>query len=198
MASIAVVIAVIAGVGLVDVHRLRHGPVALLAGREAVISAEIETRSDPHLVGTDGKAGSAPVMKPAVMKAVTVRLEGRGGLWRIRVPVLLIVSGPQLEKWPQMPVGTRIRVNGRLQSPNPGSDVAAVLRVRGAPVVVRSPSAGLRLVEQVRAGLRQSVADRRPEPRALVPALVLGDTSGLDTTLTEDFASTGLTHVSLQ
>jgi competence protein ComEC len=195
MASIAVVIAVIAGVGLVDVHRLRHGPVALLAGREAVISAEIETRSDPHLVGTDGKAGSAPVMKPAVMKAVTVRLEGRGGLWRIRVPVLLIVSGPQLEKWPQMPVGTRIRVNGRLQSPNPGSDVAAVLRVRGAPVVVRSPSAGLRLVEQVRAGLRQSVADRRPEPRALVPALVLGDTSGLDTTLTEDFASTGLTHL---
>ena len=195
MASIAVVIAVIAGVGLVDVHRLRHGPVALLAGREAVISAEIETRSDPHLVGTDGTAGSAPVMKAAVLKAATVRLEGRGGLWRIRVPVLLIVSGPQLEKWLQMPVGSRLRVDGRLQSPNPASDVAAVLRVRGAPVVVRPPSAELRLVEQVRAGLRQSVADRRPEPRALVPALVLGDTSGLDTTLTENFRSTGLTHL---
>ena len=195
MASIAVVIAVIAGVGLIDVHRLRHGPVALLAAHEAVISAEIETRSDPHLVATDATAGSAPVMRAAVMKAATVRLEGRGGLWRIRVPVLLIVSGPHLEKWLRMPVGTRIRVDGRLQLPNPGSDVAAVLRVRGAPVVVRLPSAGLRLVEQVRAGLRQSVADRRPEPRALVPALVLGDTSGLDTTLTENFTSTGLTHL---
>lgn len=195
VASIAVVIAVIAGVGLIDVHRLRHGPVALLAGREAAISAEIETRSDPHRVATDGTAGSAPFMKAAVLKAATVRVEGRGGLWRIRVPVLLIVSGPQFEEWLQLPVGSRIRVDGRLQSPNPASDVAAVLRVRGAPTVVRPPSAGLRLVEQVRAGLRQSVADRRPEPRALVPALVLGDTSGLDTTLTENFRSTGLTHL---
>jgi competence protein ComEC len=195
MASIAVVITVIAGVGLIDVHRLRHGPVALLAGREAAISAEIETRSDPHLVATDGTAGSAPFMKAAVLEAVTVRVEGRGGLWRIRVPVLLIVSGPQFEEWLQLPVGSRIRVDGRLQSANPASDVAAVLHVRGAPIVVRPPSAGLRLVEQVRAGLRQSVADRRPEPRALVPALVLGDTSGLDTTLTENFRSTGLTHL---
>src|SRR4029450_1480372 len=114
MASIAVVIAVIAGVGLIDVHRLRHGPVALLAGREAAVSAEIETRSDPHLVATDGTAGRAPVMQAAVVKAATVQLDGRGGLWRVRVPVLLIVSGPQLEKWLQMPVGSRVRIDGRL------------------------------------------------------------------------------------
>jgi competence protein ComEC len=195
MASIAVVIAVTAGVGLIDVHRLRSGPVALLAAREAAVSAEIETRSDPHPVATDETAGRGPVRKAAVVRAATVRLEGRGGLWRVRAPVLLIVSGPELEKWLQMPVGSRVRVDGRLQSPNPASDVAAVLRVRGAPVVVRPPSAGLRLVERVRAGLRQSVADRRPEPRALVPALVLGDTSGLEQALTENFKSTGLTHL---
>jgi competence protein ComEC len=195
MASIAVVIAVSAGVGLLDVHRLRHGPVALLAGREAAVSAEIETRSDPHLVATDGPVDRAPVMKAAVVKAATVRLDGRGGMWRVRVPVLLVVSGPQLEKWLQTPVGSRVQVDGRLQSPNPASDVAAVLRVHSAPVVVRPPSGGLRLVEQVRAGLRRSVADRRPEPRALVPALVLGDTSALDTALTDNFKSTGLTHL---
>ena len=57
--------------------------------------------------------------------------------------------------------------------------MAAVLRVRGSPVVVGAPSPGLRLVERVREGLRQAVVNRRPEPRALVPALVLGDTSGL-------------------
>src|SRR5215217_7162551 len=78
-----------------------------------------------------------------------------------------------------------------------GSDIAAILRVRGSPVVVRPPPAGLRLVEEVRTGLRRSVADRRPEPRALVPALVLGDTSGLDTALTENFTSTSLTHVTI-
>ncbi|HEY6683352.1 MAG TPA: ComEC/Rec2 family competence protein, partial [Propionibacteriaceae bacterium] len=58
-----------------------------------------------------------------------------------------------------------------------------------------APSPGLRLVERVRRGLRQAVADRRPEPRALVPALVLGDTSALRPELTEDFVSTGLTHL---
>ena len=59
--------------------------------------------------------------------------------------------------------------------------------VRGSPLVVERPSAGLRLVERVRAGLRRAVADRRPEPRGLVPALVLGDTSGLEEDLTRDF-----------
>ena len=61
--------------------------------------------------------------------------------------------------------------------------------------VVERPSPGLRLVERVRAGLRRAVADRRPEPRGLVPALVLGDTSGLDAGLTEDFRTTGLAHL---
>jgi hypothetical protein len=44
-------------------------------------------------------------------------------------------------------------------------------------------------------GLRRAVTDRRPEPRALVPALVLGDTSGLDAELTQDFQATGLAQV---
>ena len=188
--SVAIVMTAIAGVGLIDVYRLRHGPAAQLASHEAVVSADLEIRSDPHLVDAGGTTSEA-----AVMKAATMRIEGRGGLWLVRAPVLVLVSGPQLQKWFEVPVGTRVVVDGRLQSPNPGSDIAAILRVRGSPVVVRPPPAGLRLVEEVRAGLRRSVADRRPEPRALVPALVLGDTSGLDTALTENFTSTGLTHL---
>jgi competence protein ComEC len=188
--TLAIVITVIAGVGLIDIYRLRHGPVALLAGHEAVVSAEVELRADPQLVKA---VGTVPGV--AVTKAVITRIEGRGGSWLVRAPVLLIVSGPQLEKWLQIPVGTRIIVDGRLRSPDPGSDMAAVLRVRGSPTVVRPPSEGLRLVERVRAGLRQSVAGRRPEARALVPALVLGDTSSLDMALSENFRSTGLTHL---
>jgi competence protein ComEC len=188
--TVAIVIILIVCVGLIDVYRLRTGPVARLAAQEAVVSAELEIRTDPQRVATNGPAPDA-----AVMRSATVRVEGRGGSWLVRAPVLLIVSGPQLEGWFQIPVGTRIVVDGRLQVPDRGADVAALLRVRGSPTVVRPPSVGLRVVEQVRAGLRRSVADARPEPRALVPALVLGDTSALGWELTEDFRSTGLAHL---
>ena len=188
--TVTIVATVIIGVGLIHVYRLGQGPVAGLAAHEAVVSADLELRTDPALVADGG-----PAPDVAVAKAVTVRVEGRGGTWLVRAPVLLILSGPQLDRWFQIPVGSRVTVHGRLKSPDRGSDVAAVLRVRSSPIVVRPPSAGLRLVEQVRTGLRQSVADRRPEPRALVPALVLGDTSALNPELIEEFRSTGLTHL---
>ena len=188
--SAALVATVIMGAGVVDMHRLRHGPVALLAEHQAVVSVDLEIRADLHRVATSGiRAGAA------VTKAVTVRVEGRGSTWLVRAPVLVVVTGQQLEKWFETPVGTRVAVQGRLEAPDRGSDVAAVLRVRGSPEVVERPSRGLRLVERVRAGLRRAVADRRPEPRALVPALVLGDTSGLDAELTQDFQATGLAHL---
>jgi competence protein ComEC len=188
--AVALVTTVIVGAGVINSHRLRAGPVALLADQEAVVSADLEIRTDPHLVAGGMTAGAA------VMKAATVHIAGRGHAWLVRAPVLVVVTGPQLGQWLQIPVGTRVAVDGRLEAADQGSDVAAVLRVgRGSPLVVERPSAGLRLVERVRAGLRRSVADRRPEPRGLVPALVLGDTSGLDTDLTRDFQATGLTHL---
>jgi hypothetical protein len=48
--SAALVTVVIVGAGVVDVHRLRHGPVARLAEHEAVVSADVEIRRDPHQV----------------------------------------------------------------------------------------------------------------------------------------------------
>jgi competence protein ComEC len=187
--AVALVTTVIVSAGIIGVHRLQHGPVALLADQEAVVSADLQIRTDPHLVTGGVRAGAA------VMKAATVRMAGRGQDWLVRAPVLVVVSGPQFGQWLQVPVGTRVAVDARLEAADQGSDVAAVFRVRGSPIVVEQSSAGLRLVERVRAGLRRAVADRRPEPRGLVPALVLGDTSGLEEDLTRDFQTTGLTHL---
>jgi competence protein ComEC len=188
--AVALVTAVAAGAGMVDLYRIHHGPVATLATHRAVVSADLEIRADPHPIAGTGVRPDA-----AVIKAAIVRIQGRGGAWLVRAPVLLVVSGPQLEQWLEIPVGSRLAVDGRLDRPDRGSDMAAVMRVRGSPVVVEAPSPGLRLVERVRDGLRQAVADRRQEPRALVPALVLGDTSGLEAELAQDFQSTGLTHL---
>jgi competence protein ComEC len=188
--AVALVTAVAAGAGMVDLYRLRHGPVAMLATHRAVVSADLEIRADPHPITGTGMRPDA-----AVIKAAIVRIQGRGGTWLVRAPVLLVVSGPELGQWFDVPVGSRLAVDGRLDRPDRGSDMAAVMRAHGSPVVVEPPSPGLRLVERVRDGLRQAVAERRQEPRALVPALVLGDTSGLDAELAQDFQATGLTHL---
>ncbi len=120
---------------VVDMHRLRHGPVAFLATHQAVVSADVEIRADPHRVAETGMTSGA-----AVVRAAIVRIEGRGGSWLVRAPVLVIVSGPRLEEWLRMPVGTRVVVDGRMESPDRGSDVAAVLRVRSTGVVVAPPA----------------------------------------------------------
>ena len=56
--SVAIVMTAIAGVGLIDVYRLRHGPVAQLASHEAVVSADLEIRSDPPREFPDVEVGN--------------------------------------------------------------------------------------------------------------------------------------------
>ncbi|GAA1829995.1 ComEC/Rec2 family competence protein [Microlunatus capsulatus] len=181
---------VVGGLGAVQAHRLRSGPPARLAAAGAVVDARLELVGDARRV--DGAPGRPPVL---VADGRLLELTGRGGRWRVRVPVTVLVSGEEVGWWAAQPVGTSVVVPGRLQSPDPGDDVAAVLRVRAPPTAVFPPGAGGRLVERVRAGLRAAVADRPAEPRALVPALVLGDTSGITAELRGVFQTTGLTHL---
>ncbi|WP_375424187.1 ComEC/Rec2 family competence protein [uncultured Friedmanniella sp.] len=186
----AVTVAVCAVLGAWQVHRLGSGPSADLARDGAWVSARALIRSDPHSYPARG------ALPPLVTVRVEVReLQGRGSGWRVRAPVLLRVSGAAGGDWARLPVGTSVALSGRLQPAEPGDDVAASLQVRGPPEVVARPGPGLRLVERVRSGLRASVQHRRPEPRALVPALVLGDTSALTPELQAEFRTTGLTHL---
>ena len=108
----------------------------------------------------------------------------------------MIVGGdPAVDSWRRVLVGSTVRVSGRLETVDRGSDVAAVLRLRQGADVRAPPGPVLLLVERVRDGLRKAVAGRAAEPRALVPALVLGDTSAMTDELQQSFQATGLTHL---
>jgi len=176
-------------VGALAAQRVTNGPVAELAGVRAVVMADAVVRSDPQ-VRTGQFGGYA---------TVRVRLEtvsGRGQAWAVRAPVLLIIGGDSaVESWRRVLVGSTVRVAGRLETVDRGSDVAAVLRLRQGADVRAPPSPSLLLVERVRDGLRSAVAGRPAEPRALVPALVLGDTSAMTDDLQQSFQATGLTHL---
>jgi competence protein ComEC len=77
-----------------------------------------------------------------------------------------------------------------------GDRVAAVLRVRGRaePEVVGEPSAAQRLAGRLRAGLREATDGLPADARALLPGLVVGDTSRITPELEEAFKETDLTH----
>ena len=189
MGAAALVLVGTVAVGALAAQRLSTGPVADLAGYRAVVAADAVVRSDPQVRA--GQFGGY-----ATVRVRLTAITGRGQTWAIRAPVLLIVGGDEaVDSWRRVLVGSTVRVTGRLETVERGSEVAAVLRLRQGADIRAPPGASLRLVERVRDGLRSAVARRPAEPRALVPALVLGDTSAMTDDLQQSFQATGLTHL---
>ncbi len=107
-------------------------------------------------------------------------------------------EGVQLSPWLGLLPSTRLKVTARLAPPMTGGDrIAAVLRVqdRAPPEVVAEPSAPQRLAGRLRAGLRAATDGLPADARALLPGLVVGDTSRITPELDEAFKATDLTHL---
>ncbi|MFF7376107.1 ComEC/Rec2 family competence protein [Streptomyces massasporeus] len=187
---------------------LRRGPVPVLAREYATVTAEVELTSDPRL--TRPRVRGDHVAPTAVLIDADVRrLQTAGGTAvTTRTPVLVIVDvdgappgrvagGRGRSPWLGLLPSTRLRVSARLAPAMTGGDrVAAVLRVRdrGEPDVVGEPSGPQRLAGRLRAGLREATDGLPADPRALLPGLVVGDTSRITPDLEEAFKETDLTH----
>jgi competence protein ComEC len=189
LAAVALALLIAVGSGWLQQQRLVGGPMGELAEERAVVSALLVTIADPSL-----RAAGPVRTESLVVRATAVAVEGRGRGWRVRVPLVVMVNGPSVADWKAAPVGSRWFVTGRLEPADPGSGLAAELRVRRATLVA-PPGSGLRLAERVRSGLRSAVAGRGQDVRGLVPGLVLGDTSAVPTGLLDDFKIAGLTHL---
>jgi competence protein ComEC len=190
IAATVVILVVSAALGWLAASQLASSPVARLAGDRAVAELVLEITSDPQL--RERRSRSAYL----TVRARAQELTGRGERWRTRTPVLVVVTGAEaIRAWRGYPVGEQVTVSARLAPPDPGSDIAALARARDPGTRVASPSALLQGVERVRSGLRDAVVERGAESRALVPALVLGDTSAMTEELGADFETTGLTHL---
>jgi competence protein ComEC len=165
----------------------RAGPVPSLAADGAVVTADLRIRSDPLL-----RQGRAPRRSTyVVVHAGVERVRGRGVTTAVSTAV--IITGP--ESWKEVVVGQRIRAVGRLATTDPAEREAAMFSARSPPWPLAEPGLLDRTAEHLRAGLRAAVAGLPPNERGLVPALVVGDTSGMPETLTDDFRTAGLSHL---
>ncbi|MEG8275488.1 ComEC/Rec2 family competence protein [Streptomyces sp. AHA2] len=206
----AVLLCVAAAAASAGLHGadLRRGPVPGLAREYRPVTAEVELTSDPRL--SRPKVRGDHLVPTAVLIDAEVRRvhEPGGATVATRTPVLLIVDvrastpnravdGPVPSPWLGLLPTTRLRVEARSAPALSGGDrIAAVLRVRGPgrPQVVREPSRAQRLAGLLRAGLREATEGLPSDARALLPGLVVGDTSRVTPELEEAFKETDLTH----
>jgi len=187
LAGAALMLMVTLGLSAARVWFAEQDAVARFAAEGAVATVEL-VPSDGRLV--DSGPGGTIWMASATM----ISLEARGTSWRSGGAVLVTASGELRGAWADVQPGARVRATVKL---SPATDAAALAwaSARSRPVVEAPPGALDAGVNAVRAGLRDAVAGLPAEPRALVPALVVGDTSGVSDELSQQFRTTGLTHL---
>jgi competence protein ComEC len=183
LCGVLLVFAAVAASAVLRQQQVEHNPVAALAAEGAVATMELEVTADPRLI-------QGRFARQVLLRARVSEVAGRGRVHTLDTAVVVLAD----ESWQEIDLGSRVRTLGRL-SPADGEGVAAVVSVSGAPELLAGPDAWWRGADAVRESLRDSVASRPPSQRALVPALVDGDDSGLDPDLADDFRATGLTHL---
>ncbi|PVC96370.1 hypothetical protein DBP19_08545 [Streptomyces sp. CS090A] len=197
----AVLLCAAAGGATAGLHGadVRRGPVPGLAQEHARIDAEVRVTSDPRPT-RPGVRGSHSTPAMLLLNAdITEVAAPDGRRTRVRTPVLLMVSpGDDRARWQELLPSTRLRVGGRLSPPaHEGERLAAVLRVdtEGPPRITGPPTAVQRAAGELRSGLREATDGLDADARALLPGLVVGDTSRVPPDLHDAFKATDLTHL---
>ncbi|MFI5521097.1 ComEC/Rec2 family competence protein [Streptomyces platensis] len=210
VALAAVLLCAAAGAASAALHAsdLRRGPLPALAEQYARATVEVEVTGDPRLTRPKvrGSQRTPPVL---VFTADAVRVTAPDGqVTAVRTPALVVVQQPGggsggahrgiAPEWRELLPSTRIRVMARVAPPLlSGDQVAAVLRVTAEepPRKVDAPDALQRLAGSLRVGLREATDGLRADARALLPGLVVGDTSRVPPDLDDAFRATDLTHL---
>ncbi|KAB7850104.1 ComEC/Rec2 family competence protein [Streptomyces mobaraensis] len=173
----------------------RRGPVPGLAAAYAEATLDVTVTKDPRAVRprVRGAARATPAVTVEGEATRVVVTRGSTTATGVRTPVLLLVRPDWLGILPS----TRLRVTGRLAPPTyDGDRIAAVVRVRhGPPQVLGQPTGLQKAAARLRAGLREATDGLAPDARALLPGLVVGDTSRIPPDLDEAFHTTDLTHL---
>ena len=148
----------------------------------AVLSTDAHAIT-PRVLGTQ----FAQQSYSALVRVIEVKDEDRG--YRMRSPARLISSEAQFK---EILPGQKIRVQVIVQ-PSKEGRVAALLINKGSFVVLSPPSRWAKSLDRIRDGLR--AASGTGDSGALIPGMVLGDTSLQSATFKNEMRRSGLTHL---
>ncbi|MFD0026691.1 ComEC/Rec2 family competence protein [Streptomyces sp. NPDC127172] len=208
MSVAAVLLCVAASAASAALHGadLTRGPVPGLARQFARVTVELEVTADPRLTRPRVK-GDHPAPSSVVIAADVLKVGAQGGSsggagTRVRTPVLVLVDVDRAAAgrtpWLSLLPSTRLVAHGGLAPASAGGGrVAALLRIGRdeSPRVVGAPSTAQRFAGKLRGGLREATEGLPGDARALLPGLVVGDTSRVPPELHEAFEATDLVHL---
>ncbi|MDH4353834.1 MAG: ComEC/Rec2 family competence protein, partial [Actinomycetota bacterium] len=135
--------------------------------------------------------GATPVTQ-VVVRVRVGEVSVTGQRADVRQPILVVGQG---EEWDAVEFGDQLRLDVSLHPADRGDPFAAVGWARGPPEEVAPAGPVLRGAEAMRTGLREAAAGLAPDPRGLLPALVVGDTTRLPPDLVTDLRNSGLAHL---
>jgi competence protein ComEC len=157
-----------------------------LYGNSVEVTAVLSTDAHaiaPRVLGTQFVQQSYS----ALVRVIEVKNGDRG--YRLRSPARLISSEAQFK---EILPGQKIRVQVIVQ-PSKERRVAALLINKGSFVVLSPPSRWAKSLDRIRDGLR--AASGTGDSGALIPGMVLGDTSLQSATFKNEMRRSGLTHL---
>lgn len=188
--AVGVLVGVAAGAGATAARvAVRDaGPIRELADQRVSVQANLVVTDDAH--PTRAPAGR-PAQYAVAADLTGLRATGHPAV-SLSVRVLVLGADPA---WQRILPGQRAVVDGRLGLPRGGDLRSAVLSVPGTPRLVGHASWAQRAAGRLRSGLRAACAPLPAEPGGLLPGLVVGDTTRLEPAVSDDFRSTGMTHL---
>jgi len=180
----AIVAAAVCVVCALRVGAVSSGPVADAGQARAVAAVEMMLTSDPRIVDT-------PHGEVVVADGTVTELTLRGSGVSVRVPV--VVWADDLS-WAQLDLGTHVEAVGRF-GPAEDSSVGASFDAHRLVADRHDRAWWWSAADALRSTVTEGVAPRGPDVSALVPALVHGDDHALSDDLSDDFRTSGLTHL---
>jgi competence protein ComEC len=187
--ALALLLSVAAGAhAAVDASRRSDGAIAAAVAARAAVVAELDVAGAPRRLRTPGAGGLADRWAvPVTLKAMV--FEGHRAVGEAR----LVVMGGRA--WEHAAAGQRLRVTGRLRPAAPGEPDAGILSASSDPTVLRGPAPWQQGPGELRKHFTTAAAKFGTDAGGLLPGMVTGDTSALDTDLEGAMRTVGMTHL---
>ena len=178
-------IAIVLGATIMSIRIAALDSSAINQFQGAIKSVELQVTTDPNRVVPKVFGSSfAPISYSFMGKALLV-----DDRYAMRIPVRVIVSNKSVES---LLPGQKIRVQAKVLESKEGR-VAALLIVKQRVEILTQPSRWAKGLAHIRLGLRSATGGE--DAGALIPGMVIGDTSKQSVDFKNQMRRSGLTHL---